>query len=246
MSGALGQNAPDLSMAAGYGTSPSFVFSGYDESGEYFQFVELLFGGLPARYKADGLDGHSWWPLFRTTPAEYAENYYPVRIARYTPAKDTGGAGLRRGGTGIEKEYVFTGAGVCSFHDDRATIPPWGINGGKHGGCSTKTLIRANGEVVALPSKHDRVEVAAGDRLIFRTAGAGGWGDPLERDPQLVVRDVLRDLVSEEVALRDYGVVVAGTEVDVEATKAERERQRAGRGELPTFDFGHAPVVVNA
>ena len=68
MSGALGQKAPELSMAAGYGTSPFFVFAGYDADGEYFQFVELLFGGLPPRYKADGLDGHSWWPLFRTTP----------------------------------------------------------------------------------------------------------------------------------------------------------------------------------
>ena len=85
ISGALGQNAPDLSMAAGYGTSPFFVFSGYDDDGEYFQFVELLFGGLPARYSADGLDGHSWWPLFRTTPAEYAESYYPVRISSYVP-----------------------------------------------------------------------------------------------------------------------------------------------------------------
>ena len=52
ISGALGQKAPELSMAAGYGTSPFFVFSGYDDDGEYFQFVELLFGGLPARYTA--------------------------------------------------------------------------------------------------------------------------------------------------------------------------------------------------
>lgn len=246
ISGALGQNAPDLSMAAGYGTSPSFVFSGYDGGGEYFQFVELLFGGLPARYKADGLDGHSWWPLFRTTPAEYAETYYPVRIARYVPARDTGGAGLHRGGTGIEKEYLFTGAGTCSFHDDRATIPPWGINGGRHGGCSAKTLIRVSGERVDLPSKHDRVHVEAGDRLIFRTAGAGGWGDPLERDPQLVLRDVLRDLVSAEAALLEYGVVLDGDVVDADATAAQRERQRAARGPVPTFDFGGAPVAVTA
>ena len=244
VSGALGQNAPELSMAAGYGTSPSFVFSGYGASGEYFQFVELLFGGLPARYRADGLDGHSWWPLFRTTPAEYAESYYPVRIARYAPAKDTGGAGLHRGGTGIEKEYVFTAAGTCSFHDDRATIAPWGINGGRHGGCSSKTLIRASGQRIELPSKQDHVHVEPGDRLVFRTAGAGGWGDPLERDPQLVLRDVLRDLVSEDVALRDYCVVLDGALVDEKATGAERERRRETRGELPTFDFGDAPVAA--
>ena len=113
-------------MAAGYGTSPFFVFSGYDADGEYFQFVELLFGGLPARYKADGLDGHSWWPLFRTTPAEYVETYYPVRISSYVPARDTGGAGFHRGGTGIEKTYVFTGPGAFTVNDDRADDPAVG------------------------------------------------------------------------------------------------------------------------
>ncbi|HEY9458906.1 MAG TPA: hydantoinase B/oxoprolinase family protein [Gaiella sp.] len=242
MSGALGQKAPELSMAAGYGTSPFFVFSGYDADGEYFQFVELLFGGLPARYKADGLDGHSWWPLFRTTPAEYAESYYPVRITSYVPARDTGGAGFHRGGTGIEKTYVFTGPGSFTVNDDRAAIPPWGINGGRHGGCSTKTLIRATGDVVEIASKLDQVPVGAGDTLVFRTAGAGGWGDPLDREPALVLRDVLRDLVSHDVARRDYGVVVDGDAVDEAATEAERARLRDARGPVQPFDFGHAPT----
>ncbi len=240
MSGALGQNAPELSMAAGYGTSPFFVFSGYDDDGEYFQFVELLFGGLPARYSSDGLDGHSWWPLFRTTPAEYAESYYPVRISSYVPARDTGGAGFHRGGTGIEKTYVFTGPGAFTVNDDRATISPWGINGGRHGGCSTKTLVRTSGEVVELPSKIDQVPVRAGDTLVFRTAGAGGWGDPLDRDPELVLRDVQRDLVSPEVALRDYGVVIDGVVVDQAGSTAERARHRELRGPIEPFDFGHA------
>jgi hypothetical protein len=111
-----------------------------------------------------------------------------------------------------------------TVNDDRATIPPWGINGGRHGGCSTKTLIRATGEVVELPSKIDQVPVVAGDSLVFRTAGAGGWGDPFDRDPELVLRDVLRDLVSPESARRDYGVVVDGTAVDPAATGAERAR----------------------
>ncbi|MGB8350607.1 MAG: hypothetical protein WCE47_09265, partial [Gaiella sp.] len=70
----------------------------------------------------------------------------------------------------------------------------------------------------------------------------GGWGDPLERDPQLVLRDVLRDLVSHEVALRDYGVVVDGNAVDARATEAERVRLRDARGPVEPFDFGHAPT----
>jgi DNA topoisomerase IB len=80
-----------------------------------------------------------------------------------------------------------------------------------------------------------------GDTLVFRTAGAGGWGDPLDRDPQLVLRDVLRDLVSREVALRDYGVVLEGRAVDRAATTAERARLSEQRGPIQPFDFGHAP-----
>ncbi len=158
------------------------------------------------------------------------------------PDRDTGGAGFHRGGTGIEKTYVFTGPGSFTVNDDRATIPPWGINGGRHGGCSTKTLIRVTGDVVELPSKIDQVPVAAGDTLVFRTAGAGGWGDPLERDPALVLRDVLRDLVSHQVALDDYGVVIGGNAVDEAATEAERARLGDARGPVEPFDFGHAPT----
>ena len=133
------------------------------------------------------------------------------------------------------------------MNDDRATIPPWGINGGRHGGCSTKTLIRASGEVVELPSKIDQVPVGAGDTLVFRTAGAGGWGDPLDRDPALVLRDVLRDLVSPEAARLEYGVVIDGRR-----RRPGRHRRPSARGigeqrgPIEPFDFGHAPTGGHA
>ena len=99
------------------------------------------------------------------------------------------------------------------------TIPPWGINGGRHGGCSTKTLIRAvrRGRRAAVQDRPGPGRAPA-TRCVFRTAGAGGWGDPLERDPELVLRDVRRDLVSPEAALRDYGVVDRRRRVDEAAT----------------------------
>lgn len=237
-SGALGQNAPGLSMAAGYGTSPYLVFAGTDADGEYFQMVELLFGGLPGRPADDGLDGHSWWPMFRTTPAEYMESYYPVVLERYEPVIDTGGPGLHRGGTGIEKQYMFRAAGAVTVNDDRALLSPWGINGAKHGGRSNKAIIRADGTREELPSKIDNVTVEAGDRIVFRSAGAGGWGDPLERPIDKVERDVRRRLVSSESAHNDYGVVIG----DEAATVALRERVSAERGELKRFDFGELPA----
>jgi N-methylhydantoinase B len=75
--------------------------------------------------------------------------------------------------------------------------------------------------------------------LVYRTAGGGGWKDRLERPVEEVVRDVSFGLVSREKALAGYGVVLAddGT-ADLEATEAERERQRTERGEAPAFDFG--------
>ncbi|MEV0593487.1 hydantoinase B/oxoprolinase family protein [Nonomuraea cavernae] len=241
-SGALGQNAPELSMAAGYGTSPYFVFSGHTADGEYFQMTELLFGGLPGRPVGDGLDGHSWWPEFKSTPAEYLETNYPLTILRYEPVIDSGGPGLHRGGTGIEKEYLFHAHGKVTVNDDRATHQPWGIGGGRAGGVSEKSVIRANGEVQHLPSKVDNVPVSPGDRLVFRTAGSGGWGDALDRPATAVTTDVRRRLVSAESAERDYGVVLG----DPEATAALREKLRAERATDGRFDFGALPEGLTA
>jgi N-methylhydantoinase B len=89
------------------------------------------------------------------------------------------------------------------------------------------------------------VPVYEGDRLIFETAGAGGLGDPLERDPESVARDVSWNLISQEVAEEDYGVVLNdGGEVEVEETKARREELRSERSEeLPQFDHGPLPSL---
>lgn len=243
--GALGQRAPHLSMAAGYGTSPHFIFTGHDKNGKYFQLMELLFGGVPGRPRGDGLDGHAWWPLFSATPIEYIENYYPVIVESYRPVRDAGGAGLHRGGAGIEKVYRVLEAGSISIHDDRETVPPWGINGGLHGGTSRKWILRAGtDEPERIASKLDNLKVEPGDKIIFITAGSGGWGDPLERPAEKVLRDVASDLVSRERAAEDYGVVITDDlAIDTAATEALRARKRKTRGEPEPFDFGFIPGV---
>lgn len=246
--GALGQRAPHLSMAAGYGTSPHFIFTGRDKDGKYFQLMELLFGGVPGRPLGDGFDGHAWWPLFSATPIEYIENYYPVLVERYRPVPDAGGAGLHRGGAGIEKVYRVLEAGSISIHDDRESVPPWGINGGLHGGTSSKWIQRAaGGKAERIPSKLDNLHVEPGDKIFFITAGSGGWGDPLERPVEKVLRDVATRIVSREKAERDYAVVITqDMNVDEPATTKLREERRTARGAPAPFDFGFIPGIHEA
>ena len=243
LGGALSRNAPEMATAAGYGSSPHFLYSGRDSEGRAFQLMEILYGGIPGRPVGDGMDGHSWWPLFENIPSEYLESYYPMRIDAYRSIPDTGGPGLHRGGNGVEKVYRLLEAGEVSIHDDRHRSRPWGILGGKPGGCSEKWLVRADGSREPIPSKVDNVRVEPGDRIVFRTAGGGGWGDALEREPAVVRRDVVRGLLSAEAAREGYGVALNGDgkEVDRTATEELRGRMRRERGTLPTFDFGERP-----
>ncbi|WP_136592044.1 hydantoinase B/oxoprolinase family protein [Salinigranum halophilum] len=231
-----------FSVAGSYGTSPNLVYAGTDSDGNDFQMLEILYGGIPARPGGDGLDGHSWWPMFRTVPAEYQEAYYPLSIDEYSTRADTGGAGEFRGGHGITKVYTFEEDGAITFQDDRAHTYPWGVDGGKYGGTSEKRLLRADGTEEDLPSKVENVAVTAGDKLVFSTAGGGGLGDPLDREPTVVAGEVERGLVSAAAARAEYGVVVAddGT-VDQAATEERREEIRSSRGEPSQFDYGPLP-----
>ena len=240
LGGALSYNAPEMATAAGYGSSPHFLYSGVDKSGRPFQLMEILYGGIPGRPIGDGMDGHSWWPLFQNIPSEYLETYYPMLVDGYSTIMDTGGAGKHRGGNGVEKIYLLLEEGDISIHDDRHQSQPWGILGGRPGACSEKWLVRKDGTRQPLPSKVDNVRVRAGDRVLFRTAGGGGWGDPLERDIKRTRDDVARRLMSETKAREEYGVVLTGSghDIDRRATEEMRDSMRRNRKTPKLFDFG--------
>jgi N-methylhydantoinase B len=246
LGGALGNQAPELTTAAGYGTSPYLLYNGYDDSGHFFHLMEISFGGIPGRPIGDGMDAHSWWPLFENIPSEYLETYYPVTILEYGSRMDSGGAGFHRGGNGVHKVYRFEAAGEIAIHDDRERSQPWGILGGLPGQTSRKTLLRANGETVDLPSKVSGVKVNKGDTLIYDTAGGGGWKDPLDRPLEEVQKDVARKLVSLEKAETDYGAVLEPStlEIDQAASEERRNEIRKARGIMPKFSFGAVPEAT--
>ena len=216
-------------------------YSGGDRKGEWFQLYSIGFGGIPGRPLGDGPDGHSLWPSFVNIPCEYLESYYPLRIEKWETVADTGGAGLHRGGNGVDVAYVFEEPGTIAIHDDRWLTYPWGVNGGQPGARGTKWIERADGTRQVLPSKCHDVPVAPGDVLHFVTWGGGGWGDPLERDPELVALEVRRGLVSAEGARR-YGVVVdrgrRGRPTPATDRRCATELRADRPAELPVFDMG--------
>ncbi|MDA5194169.1 hydantoinase B/oxoprolinase family protein [Govanella unica] len=241
LGGLLGQKTPEFLNAAGFSSSPHLMYSGVDKSGEYFQLFQIGFGGIPGRPFGDGPDGHSLWPGFTNVPNEFLERYFPLRIERYETVPDSGGAGLNRGGNAILIAYRFLEPGMIAIHDDRWFTSPWGVNGGQPGMRSRKYIQRADGTEQVLPSKCDDIKVTAGDLLYFITWGGGGWGDPLDRDAELVAREVKRGLVTVDGAKANYGVVLtSGNGIDMAATTALRDQMRAAEGRETLFNFGRS------
>ena len=246
MGGLLGQGAPEALNAAGFSDSPHLFYSGYDDNGEWFQLFQIGFGGIPGRPVGDGPDGHSLWPGFTNVPNEFIEAYFPLRIERYEPISDSGGAGLHRGGNGLSVAYRFLCEGTIAIHDERWLTYPWGVNGGEPGQRSSKRLARADGTEQWLPSKCEGIQVKVGDVLYFNTWGGGGWGDPYQRDPELVRQDVERGLVS-CVGAQRYGVALdSAGKVDEQATRTLRKELVKKRGEPPMFNFGGTIEEIKA
>ncbi len=224
----------------------SYGLHGFDENGEYYLLREITGAGSGARPFADGADTVDVAPESKNMPAEFAESTFPVRIERLGLRVDSGGPGKFRGGLGYYKNIRLLMDGEMLIHSDRATLQPWGVNGGKAGDGSIWILNPDTDDERILPGKSDAIPVKAGDVLRVLSPGGGGWGDPLERDIEAVLTDVRRGFVSKEAAHDIYGVVFEATEddydlaIDHEATAARRPVIRDERSPLKMFDRGEA------
>jgi N-methylhydantoinase B len=238
LGGLLGQRTPEFLNAAGFSSSPHLFYSGTDSSGKWFQLFQIGFGGIPGRPMGDGPDGHSLWPGFTNVPNEFLERYFPLVIERYETVADSGGPGLHRGGNGIQMTYRFLERGVVAIHDDRWFTYPWGVNGGGPGARARKILEKPDGTQQIVGNKLEELHVEPDDLLHFVTWGGGGWGDPLQRDPALLAKELEQGLVTTEGALR-YGVVLADGKVDEVATTALRKQMAADLPvEVALFNYG--------
>ena len=227
--GALAQIAPDRVFACEVGGDTGVSFGGYDRERRPFVFLEFLFGSWGGRPARDGVDACSSSVVnFSNNPIEVIESEYPLLIERYGYVPDSGGAGKHRGGLAVERQYRFLEAtGTLQLRTDRRRHLPYGLAGGRPGTPSDNVL-NPDGERRQLPSKCT-LEIRQGDVFRHLLAGAGGWGDPLERDPELVLKDVLEEKLSADYARREYGVAidVAARKVLAEDTATLRAARRA-------------------
>ena len=206
--GALAQVVPDKMPACESGGDTGITIAGYYDDDRAFVFLEFLHASWGGRPDKDGIDACSSISAnFSNNPIEFLEGDHPLRIEEYAFVPDTGGAGQYRGGLALMRQYRFLEReGALQLRTDRQKFQPWGLHGGKPGAPSSNLLVRG-GETEVPPSKAFRI-LHHGDVLRHTMAGAGGYGDPLARDPAAVAEDVADEKVSVTAAATEYGVVL--------------------------------------
>lgn len=223
---ALAQGMPDKVPACSGGDVCSMMGLGVNpRNGESWLEATNEAVGFGGHAGGDGSDGimHLSEPGCRNNPVEVLETKSPMFIESYGYRPDTGGAGRNRGGVGVGRTYRFTApsTGICLVY--KTKTKPWPIGGGKEG---------ENNQIVLNPGTDREVVqggsyniLAAGDVLVNNTGGGGGYGNPLEREPERVARDVRNGFVSARRAASDYGVAVNATTFEVDTAGTEQLRR---------------------
>ena len=206
--GALAPALPERVIGAANGANTTAVFAGTDpRNGQAYLYLETLGGGMGARAAADGKDGVQVHITNTSNlPVEAIEMEYPLLVEEYGLVPDSGGAGRQRGGMGLRRvvrpvghDCLFNGAG------ERFRHRPWGVFGGEPGGTGRFVLQGDGGEGRGLEIKPMGVTVTPDQRLIVETPGAGGYGDPAERDADDIAADRRSGKFSEDFLKSHYG-----------------------------------------
>ena len=207
--GALATALPHAAVGASNGANTMAIVSGIDpRTGKEYLYFETYGGGCGGRAFKDGKDGVQMHiPNTSNTPIEVMETEFPLLVEEYSLPQDTGGAGKYRGGLALKRVIrplghtcVFTGAG------ERFLNPPWGVHGGKAGAVGEYLLIDDDGKATQLDAKPAPLDVYPHQRVVIQSPGAGGYGNPLERDANLLAQDWASGKFSSSYMERHYGL----------------------------------------
>lgn len=228
---ALVEVLPDRVTAAPAGTSGNFALGGHDpERNRDFVMYQLSGGGYGGNADHDGLsNGCSTIGISKAPPVEIMEQAFPVLYHRYALREGSGGAGELRGGFGLDYELELRrGAARASFVMDHGRTGPQGALGGADGAVNDVTVFQSGEAYKPLHlSKEQDIPLAAGDRVRVKTPGGGGYGNPLDRNPEAVLRDVQLERYTAAQAAELFGVVLGGAPLRIGID--ETRKLRAGR-----------------
>jgi N-methylhydantoinase B len=218
----LAQAVPDRVIAE-TGTPPHLsAYMGLGNGGRRYVDIMFLNGGLGARPTMDGVSSIGWPANIAGTPVEVTENEKPLLFLAKELVTDSGGPGRQRGGLGARlevrseaREPITVGVRL-----DRIDHPALGLFGGKSGGTAA---VSVNGKAV---HSKKTLALATGDVFAVRCAGGAGYGDPHERPPEAVLRDIKGGYISAGVASEHYGVALDATGSSINAEETQRLRKR--------------------
>ena len=228
MFAALVEVLPDRVTAAPAGTSGNFALGGHDpERNRDFVMYQLSGGGYGGNADHDGLsNGCSTIGISKAPPVEIMEQAFPVLYHRYALREGSGGAGEHRGGFGLDYELELRrGAARASFVMDHGRTGPLGARGGADGAVNDVTVLQNGKPYKPLHlSKEQDIPLAAGDRVRVKTPGGGGYGDPLARNPEAVLRDVVLERYTADQAAELFGVALHGAPLAIDTVATEKLR----------------------
>ncbi len=227
---ALAKAVPNQVIAASGGTPATMnVFYGRRKDGKPWHSVIIRGGGMGASASTDGHYVSIFPANGANTPVEIFESDTPLIVEKRELLTDSGGAGRTKGGLGRrvvfripDDEYAPMPPVNLGIQSGRYRLPPEGLFGGKHGAKAQFLVSGQPGNPFGLS------RMKPGDVIIMDAAGGGGFGDPLDRDPEMVQEDVIQGYVSLEKAREDYGVVIdpATMQADLAATDELRRSMR--------------------
>jgi len=201
----LAQAVPERVIAE-TGTPPHLsAYMGIGNGGRRYVDIMFLNGGLGARPNMDGISSIGWPANIAGLPVEVTENEKPLLFLEKELIADSGGAGRQRGGLaqGLKVRSISAEPITVGVRLDRVEHPPLGLFGGRPGGTASVTV----NDAAVHPKK--TIALKQGDVYAVRCAGGAGYGDPRERAPEAVLRDVQGGYVSAKAATADYGVALA-------------------------------------
>jgi N-methylhydantoinase B len=204
---AFGEAVPENVAAAHHAAQNSIQFTGLRADGRLWNYNDTAHGGWGATSKGDGTGPFKTMSHgdCKDIPVEIVEALYPIRVDEVSLRTDSAGPGRHRGGMGVVRRYTTLADANLTTAWERTTCPPWGMAGGEDGAVGSVTVERPGAEPEPI-TKVTKLPVPRGTRIVFRTAGGGGYGDPGERSPTATREDLRLGYVSAEAARAVYGV----------------------------------------